>query len=150
VAEAGGQATCIAPPERAWEFVRDFENWIREFDGYDAHTVEPEETIVLQLRGKVGFMTKVTRFRIAITDEDPPRRLAFSMKGLTDPLEGGGELSIAAVPDGSSIVSYRLTVAGRGMSAPILDAFLADVLPKAVGDLAAGIAERLADGTPGQ
>lgn len=143
MAETQGRARCEVSPEAAWLFVRDLDNWIREFQGYDSHTVEEDGSILLQMRGKMGFMTKVTRLRIVITDEQPPSRLTFSMTGVTDALQGDGELQITPADGGASIVSYRVTLSGRGIAAPVLNEFLNLVVPQTIGDLADRIAERL-------
>lgn len=124
-------------------FVRDLDNWIQEFGGYDSHTVEEDGSILLQMRGKMGFMTKVTRLRIMITDEQPPSRITFSMTGVTDALEGDGELRITPAEGGASTVSYRVALSGRGIAAPVLNEFLNLVVPQTIGDLAERIAERL-------
>jgi carbon monoxide dehydrogenase subunit G len=123
--------------------MRDFENWIAEFEGYDAHEVADDGTITLRMRGKIGPLTKVTRLRIAIVDEQPPHRLGFAMTGVTDALEGDGELAVAPAEAGRSRVSYRLRLSGRGIAAPVLDEFLDIVVPRAIGDLAGRIGERL-------
>jgi carbon monoxide dehydrogenase subunit G len=143
LAESLGEARCDVQPDVAWLFIRNLDNWIREFQGYDDHTVEADGSILLQMRGKMGFMTKVTRLRIVITEEQPPSRLSFSMTGVTDALDGGGELHITPTEGGTSIISYRVTLSGRGIAAPVLNEFLNFVVPDAIGDLAARIAERL-------
>jgi hypothetical protein len=65
------------------------------------------------------------------------------MTGVTDALDGGGELHITPTEGGTSIISYRVTLSGRGIAAPVLNEFLNFVVPDAIGDLAARIAERL-------
>lgn len=143
MAESAGEARCAVPPDVAWLFIRNLDNWIREFQGYDDHTVEADGSILLQMRGKMGFMTKVTRLRIVITDEQPPSQLSFSMIGVTDALEGGGKLQITPAEGDAAIVSYRVILSGRGIAAPVLNEFLNFIVPEAIGDLAARIAERL-------
>lgn len=131
------------PPSRAWQLIRDVDAWIRLLEGYDGHTVEGGGAILLQLRGEVRFMTKVARLRIEVTEEWPPAELAFSMTGTTDPLAGGGRLRIVPLGDDACEVSYELSLDAGGIAAPVLNAFLEKVVPRAVGDLAARLADHL-------
>ena len=143
MAEIVGDAVCTVLRKAAWAFVRDFENWIGEFEGYDSHEVDADGTITLRMRGKIGPLTKTTRLRIAIVDEEPPSRISFTMTGVTDALEGDGELRVEPAGEARSRVSYRLRLSGRGIAAPVLDEFLDAVVPRAIGDLAGRIGERL-------
>jgi carbon monoxide dehydrogenase subunit G len=143
MAETTGEARCNVLPEAAWAFVREIENWIPEFQGYQDHVLEPDGTISLRMRGKVGPLTKVTRLRISIVHEQPPNRIEFSMHGMTDALDGDGELTITAVDGGASLVAYRVALEGRGIAAPVLNEFLNFVVPQAIGDLADRISTRL-------
>jgi carbon monoxide dehydrogenase subunit G len=143
VAETQGEAECGASVEEAWSFIRDFENWITEFQGYDGHEVSDDASITLRMRGKVGPMSKVTRLRIVITGERPPHHLTFSMTGTTDPLVGDGQLDVTPASGSGARVAYRVRLNARGIAAPVLDEFLLKVVPQTVGDLSRRIADRL-------
>jgi 3-oxosteroid 1-dehydrogenase len=143
MAEVNGMATTDVAPAIVWEFLLEIENWVGEFEGYVDHQVEADGGIVLRMSARIGFMTKRSRLRVVIRDQEPPSRLAFALEGLDDPLTGSGEIACSPTDVGGTRIAYRLSLVAHGLAAPVLDEFLEHAVPSTIGDLAERIARKL-------
>lgn len=85
-------------PEQVWEFVRDLNNWAPLLTGYQRHEIESETDSIWTLKGDVGVLSRTVRLKAHVTEWNGPERVAFTLTGLDEVVEGGGTLSIARPP----------------------------------------------------
>jgi carbon monoxide dehydrogenase subunit G len=82
-------------PEQVWEFVRDMNNWAPFLTGYQRHEIESETDSIWTLKGDVGVLSRTVRLKAHVTEWNGPERVAFTLVGLDEVVEGGGTLTIA-------------------------------------------------------
>jgi carbon monoxide dehydrogenase subunit G len=81
-------------PETVWEFVKDMNNWAPFLTGYQKHEIESETDSIWTLKGDVGVLSRVVKLRAHVTEWNGPERVAFTLKGLNEAVDGGGTLLI--------------------------------------------------------
>ncbi len=89
------RTTMKLAPEQVWEFVRDMNNWAPFLTGYQRHEIESETDSIWTLKGDVGVLSRTVRLKAHVTEWNGPERVAFTLTGLDEVVEGGGILSIA-------------------------------------------------------
>ena len=82
-------------PEAIWEFVKDMNNWAPFLTGYQKHTIESETDSVWTLKGDVGILSRQIELRAHVTEWNGPQRVAFTLTGLNEAVDGGGTLTIS-------------------------------------------------------
>ncbi len=92
-------------PEKIWEFVKDMNNWAPFLTGYQKHVIENETDSVWTLKGDVGILSRRVELRAHVTEWNGPERVAFTLTGLNEAVDGGGTLTISK----STAVSPQLT-----------------------------------------
>lgn len=86
--------TVAAPPEAVWAFVKDMGNWAPLLTGYQRHETIDERDSVWTLKGDVGILSRIVQLRAHVTEWNGPARVAFTLTGLNEPVEGGGSVTI--------------------------------------------------------
>lgn len=84
-----------------WDFVRDMDNWARFLRGYQSHEKQSDTDSVWVLKGDVGMVTRTVKFHVHIDEWGEPSLVRFTLKGLNEPMQGGGEFYLEA-DDGES------------------------------------------------
>src|ERR1700760_69615 len=111
--------TMTLAPERVWEFVRDMNNWAPFLTGYQKHEIESETDSIWTLKGDVGVLARMVRLKAHVTDWSGPDRVAFTLTGLNEAVEGGGEL---VMREGAATPSAAAALVKRSFVGRILDA----------------------------
>src|SRR5438552_17464007 len=91
--------TMRLPPEQVWEFVRDMNNWAPFLTGYQKHEIESETDSIWTLKGDVGILSRVVRLKAHVTEWNGPDKVAFTLTGLNEAVDGGGMLVIGRCVD---------------------------------------------------
>jgi carbon monoxide dehydrogenase subunit G len=81
-------------PEKVWDFVKDMNNWAPFLTGYQKHEVESETDSVWTLKGDVGVLSRIVKLRFHVTEWNGPSKVAFTLTGLNESVDGGGTLVI--------------------------------------------------------
>jgi carbon monoxide dehydrogenase subunit G len=81
-------------PETVWEFIKDMNNWAPFLTGYQKHEIQNETDSIWTLKGDVGLLTRVVRLRAHVTEWNGPERVAFTLTGLNETVDGSGLLVI--------------------------------------------------------
>jgi carbon monoxide dehydrogenase subunit G len=81
-------------PEKVWEFVKDMNNWAPFLTGYQKHEIESDTDSIWTLKGDVGVLSRVVKLRAHVTEWNGPSRVAFTLQGLNEVVDGGGTLLI--------------------------------------------------------
>lgn len=82
--------TANVPPNQVWDFVKEMNNWAPFLQGYQSHEMVDESTSIWTLKGKLAMFSRVTKLQVQITEWAEGEKVAFSLKGMNEPLSGGG------------------------------------------------------------
>jgi carbon monoxide dehydrogenase subunit G len=107
-----------------WDFVKDMNHWAPFLTGYQGHTVENERDSVWTLKGDVGVLSRVVQFKAHVEEWAGPERVRFSLVGITEIMEGGGQLVMTEV-DTSTVAGARSVATGGTPAKPGLFARIA-------------------------
>jgi carbon monoxide dehydrogenase subunit G len=91
MAEAEYSTTAALPIETIWEFVREMDNWAPMLSGYQQHEKENENDSVWTLKGDVGVLARIVKFRVRVIEWAGPERVTFQLEGLNELMSGDGE-----------------------------------------------------------
>ena len=97
--EAEYSTTARLPVQVIWDYVREMDNWAPFLRGYQSHQKFNDTESVWVLKGDVGMVTRTVKFRVHIDEWGEPERVRFTLKGVNEPLEGGGEFRLEPYED---------------------------------------------------
>jgi hypothetical protein len=80
------------PLDAVWAFVSDMNNWAPFLTGYQKHEVIDATDSLWTLKGEVGILSRRVELRAHVTEWVEPQRVAFTLTGLNEVVEGGGTL----------------------------------------------------------
>jgi carbon monoxide dehydrogenase subunit G len=109
--------TLSLPRETVWSFVKDMNNWAPFLTGYQRHEILSDTDSIWTLKGDVGVLARVVKLKAHVTDWSGPDRVAFTLTGLNEPVEGGGELVMRA----GAVLPSVTAVVKRSFGRRILD-----------------------------
>ena len=90
MAEATYTTTARIPREVIWDFVSEMDNFAPFFLGYQEHQQESETESVWLLKGDLGAMKRMLKFRVTITEWSGPERVRFELVGINEQMTGAG------------------------------------------------------------
>ena len=103
--EAEHSTTARLPVPVIWDYVREMDNWAPFLRGYQSHEKQSDVDSVWVLKGDVGMLARTVKFHVHIDEWGAPSRVLFSLKGLNETMEGGGEFLLAAYEDADAAPS---------------------------------------------
>jgi carbon monoxide dehydrogenase subunit G len=84
-----------------WDFIKDYGNWAPMLKGYQSHEMINDKESIWMVRGEFGPFSRLTKFHTTITEWIQPERVAFELKGLNEPVTGGGFVNLLSGDNGS-------------------------------------------------
>jgi carbon monoxide dehydrogenase subunit G len=115
VAEAAYTTTTRLPQSVVWDFVQDMDNWGRFVTGYQRHEKHDEKRSTWTLKGDVGVLSRTLTFRVEIVEWEGPDRVAFTLVGVNEPMQGEGTFTMETVTGGAAGTSdAAAATAGAG------------------------------------
>jgi len=81
-------------PAQIWEFVQDMDHWAPFMLGYQTHEKQSDTESLWTLRSDVGAMSRIAKFQVSITEWNGPKKVAFTLKGLNEPVKGSGVVTV--------------------------------------------------------
>jgi carbon monoxide dehydrogenase subunit G len=105
VAEATYTTTARIPREAIWDFVKDLDNFAPFFMGYQEHRQENDEQSVWVLKGDLGAMTRMLKFRVTITEWNGPDVVRFTIQGLNESMTGEGSFAMQPWEDAADVAA---------------------------------------------
>ncbi len=93
-------ATIEVPRDLVWAFVRDINNWAPLAKGYQEHQVVDDRQSMWTVKGDIGPISRVTKFEVQITEWLDGERVAFTLRGLNEPVSGGGAIGLTDTDGG--------------------------------------------------
>ena len=78
--------------ELVWEFVKDMNNWAPMLTGYQKHEIIDDKDSIWTLKGDVGILSRMVRLKAHVTEWSDRDRVAFTLEGQNEKVDGGGLL----------------------------------------------------------
>jgi carbon monoxide dehydrogenase subunit G len=78
-----------------WDFVKDMNHWAPFLTGYQKHEILDEKDSVWTLKGDVGILSRVVKLQAHVTEWIDQDKVAFTLTGLNEKVDGGGVLVMA-------------------------------------------------------
>ena len=122
MAEAEYSTTARIPVAAIWDFVQEMDNWAHFLRGYQSHEKESETDSVWTLKGDLGVMSRTLKVRVYITEWAGPERVSFELKGLNEPMEGGGSFQMEPYEDAD--VAAPAAPPSRGLLTRLLESIV--------------------------
>ena len=120
--EISYKATMHAARPTVWDFVRDINNWAPLTRGYQTHDILNERESVWTVKGDLGPISRVTKFHVTITDWVEGERVAFTVRGLNEPINGQGAIQLAEGTEPSSTqIRGDATIEMGGSLGPVVN-----------------------------
>lgn len=138
--------TMTTPRARVWLFVRDVNNWAPLVKGYQSHELITERESVWAVKGELGPVSRTTKFRITVTEWVEGEKVAFTVKGLNEPITGEGSITVRDDGSGTQI-SGNGTVQFGGALAPMVNRLIAPFVQSTADELVTKIVAAV-QGTP--
>jgi hypothetical protein len=79
-----------SPLDAVWQFVSDMNNWAPFLTGYQKHEIIDTTDSLWTLKGDVGILSRKVELRAHVTEWAPNERVAFTLTGVNEVVEGGG------------------------------------------------------------
>lgn len=89
------------PLSNCWDFVKDMNNWAPFLTGYEKHEIKDERNSTWTLKGDVGILARTVKLDVTITEWAGPNRVAFTLKGINEMVEGDGTFEMVEASDGA-------------------------------------------------
>jgi len=119
VAEARYTTSTRVPAGQVWDFVQDMDHWARFVMGYQAHQKNSDTESVWTLKGDLGVMSRTLTFEVLITEWNGPSQVRFTLRGVNEPMSGGGAFTIEpAAAEASVAGAGEIVAAGATAPAP--------------------------------
>lgn len=97
MAEAEYVTTTRVPIAAVWDFVQDMDNWGRFVTGYQRHEKHDDRKSIWTLKGDVGVLSRTLTFAVEIVEWNGPGRVAFTLTGVNEPMQGEGAFTMETV-----------------------------------------------------
>lgn len=131
-----------APRTRVWEFVRDMNNWAPFTRGYQSHELLSEFESLWTVRGDLGPISRVTKVQVLITEWVEGERVAFTVKGINEPLTGGGAIMLADAAAGQRTeIRGDATIEFGGSLGPVVNHLIGPFIESGADELVVQIVE---------
>jgi carbon monoxide dehydrogenase subunit G len=78
------------------------DNWAPFLRGYQSHQKQSDVDSVWVLKGDVGMMTRTVKFQVHVDEWGEPSLVRFTLKGVNEPMQGGGEFRLEPFEDASA------------------------------------------------
>jgi hypothetical protein len=107
-----------AEPVRVWDYVKDMDNWAHFIMGYQHHEVIDDRRSTWTLKGEAGVLARTVTFDVDIVEWVEPSRVRFTLTGVTERMDGGGEFTVGATqPETPAPPPARVGVFRRWLTA---------------------------------
>jgi carbon monoxide dehydrogenase subunit G len=118
LADATYTTTTRVPLDRVWAFVQEMDNWGRFVTGYQKHEKQDERHSTWTLKGDVGVLSRTLTFAVEIVEWSGPGRVAFTLTGVNEPMQGEGAFTMESVGAGDAAAASSPAVADAAPAPP--------------------------------
>jgi carbon monoxide dehydrogenase subunit G len=127
--------TMAAPRATVWDFVRDMNNWAPLTRGYQEHEVIDDRESIWTVKGDLGPISRITKFRVNITEWVEGEKVAFTVTGLNEPINGQGAITIADGDPGSTAIQGNATIEMGGTLGPVVNQLIVPFVEEGADEL---------------
>lgn len=127
--------TMKAPRAEVWDFVRDMNNWAPFTRGYQTHEVLNDNESVWTVKGDLGPISRVTKFHVTITEWIEGERVSFTVRGLNEPINGRGAITIADGDAASTQIHGNATIEMGGALGPVVNELIVPFVEEGADEL---------------
>lgn len=127
--------TMKAPRSEVWEFVQDMNNWAPFTRGYQTHEVINDRESLWTVKGDLGPISRVTKFHVTITEWIEGEKVAFIVKGLNEPINGLGAITIADAEAASTVIHGSATIEMGGTLGPVVNQLIVPFVEEGADEL---------------
>jgi carbon monoxide dehydrogenase subunit G len=127
--------TMAAPRSTVWEFVRDMNNWAPLTRGYQEHEVLNDRESIWTVKGDLGPISRVTKFHVTITEWVEGEKVSFTVKGLNEPINGHGAITIADGAAASTAIQGNATIEMGGTLGPVVNQLIVPFVEEGADEL---------------
>jgi carbon monoxide dehydrogenase subunit G len=140
--------TIDAPIEEVWAYVCDISNWATSMPGYQSFEEVDERNSKWVIKVALGALTRTVLLDVQITEWREPDRVAFSLRGENDPVEGDGTFAAIAA-DGVTDITFVLAISGNGPMAATMEAMSRPVVPRMASAIGESLKRAIEEGGSG-
>jgi carbon monoxide dehydrogenase subunit G len=142
VPEISYVTTMAAERPRVWEFVRDMNNWAPFTRGYQSHEIISDRESIWTVRGDLGPISRITKVEVHITEWVEGERVGFTVKGINEPLMGGGAITLSDAATGTgTAIRGDATIEFGGSLGPVVNHLIAPFIESGADELVVRIVE---------
>lgn len=127
--------TMKAPRADVWEFVHDMNNWAPFTRGYQSHEVINDRESVWTVKGDLGPISRVTKFHVTITEWIEGEKVSFTVRGLNEPINGRGAITIADGEAASTLIHGNATIEMGGALGPVVNELIVPFVEEGADEL---------------
>jgi carbon monoxide dehydrogenase subunit G len=127
--------TMKAPRAEVWEFVHDMNNWAPFTRGYQSHEVINDRESVWMVKGDLGPISRVTKFHVTITEWIEGEKVSFTVRGLNEPINGRGAITIADGEAASTLIHGNATIEMGGALGPVVNELIVPFVEEGADEL---------------
>lgn len=124
-----------APRADVWQFVQDMNNWAPFTRGYQAHEVINDRESLWTVKGDLGPISRVTRFHVTITEWIEGEKVAFTVRGLNEPISGQGAIAIADGKAAGTTIHGSATIEMGGTLGPVVNQLIVPYVEEGADEL---------------
>jgi carbon monoxide dehydrogenase subunit G len=107
MAEHTHSLTTSVAADVVWDFVSDMDRWAPLLLGYQSHEKQSDTESVWTIKGDVGTLTRIVKFRVQITEWIDPERVRFTLEGIGEPMQGDGSFHLEALDPAQATAEER-------------------------------------------
>ncbi len=124
-----------APRAEVWEFVHDMNNWAPFTRGYQSHELLNDRESVWTVKGDLGPISRVTKFHVTITEWIDGEKVAFTVRGLNEPINGRGAITIADGEAATTLIHGNATIEMGGTLGPVVNQLIVPFVEEGADEL---------------
>jgi len=131
-----------ATPQQVWSFLVDVDQWAPLIPGYIEHEKSNDQQFKWKFRADLGVIQKNIVMQVDITEQAEHSKVAFTLEGLNENLEGNGSFQVEDAIDATSLIGY-LDITGKGMMGSVMNSMMKTYVPETVNALTDAISEKI-------
>ena len=128
--------------EVLWSFIEKKEEWAKLIPGYLHHELVSDSEMIWVFEGDFGIIKKPVKVSLKVTQVEENKKLAFSLEGLSDNINGEGYFEMES-QEGHFAFTGQLKMKAGGFLAAMINPVLENYVPKTTTDLVQAMAKHI-------
>ena len=136
------QIELTASTQDVWTFLEDVDKWAPLIPGYIEHEKANAQQFTWKFRADLGVIQKNIVMQVDITEQVNCSKLAFTLEGLNESLEGSGNFQLQEDGEATNLTGY-LDISGKGMMGSVINSMMKSYVPQTVSELTEAIGQQV-------